>query len=144
MREAICGGPALRLLALELRFPKLPAFGGRGTLRVADGPRELLFKPERGGLLAVPRVEELNDPRLGAAIRPTTGRENARAGGTAALVPVEPAMLALVGATPRVCMAVMRLICEGETRTLLRATESEFTRVLRETAVKPPGRFMLA
>jgi hypothetical protein len=86
----------------------------------------------------------LKVPRFGAAMWLITGRENARVGGRAALAPVEPATLARVGAIPRECTAVTRLICAGETRMLLCATDSEFTRVLREIAVKPPGWFMLA
>src|ERR1700675_1263252 len=107
-----------------LRLPKFPAVvGGRGTDREPVvpfcGPRELLNPgprfaapsvgrcvppacPGLDRLLAfAPRAPELNEPRLPAdeADRLTTGRANARCGGTAALAPLEPSMLARVGAT---------------------------------------------
>ena len=53
-------------------------------------------------------------------------------------------MLARVGATPGECTALILLKAFGETRMLLRETDSEFTSVLRETAVNPPGACMLA
>jgi hypothetical protein len=167
--ELICGDeyrpfipPALFMPPLfipsMLRGPRLPAFGGRGTERAPIAlvaGRELLNAAPRLVLLIAPpgratfelnplRAEELNDPRFGVDMRLTTGLENACAGGTAALAPVEPIMLALVGPTPSECIAVIRLIWLGATRILLCATESEFTNVFRETAVNPPGRLMFA
>jgi GGDEF domain-containing protein len=54
-------------------------------------------------------------------------------------------MLARVGLMLlKECTGVMRPICCGETRILFRATDSEFIIVLRETAVKPPGRCRFA
>src|SRR5579872_5761024 len=98
--------------------------------------------PRFDPLIEVPGVllADLNDPRLPAgAERLTTGRANALCGGTAALPPRDPSMLARDGATPGECTALIRLKVPGETRRLLRATEREFTSVSRETAVNPPG-----
>lgn len=97
-------------------------------------------------LLLLARAPELSDARLpiDEADRLTTGRANARCGGTAALAPLEPSMLARDGATPGECTAPTRLNALGDTRKLLRETESEFTSVLRETAVNPPGACMFA
>lgn len=108
-----------------LRDPKFPAFGGRGTdravmvgLELLNPGRELLnagprftdpiegrgvadIRPCRATFeLKPPRAALLNPPRFAIAARLTTGRENARDGGTAALVPLEPIMLARVGETP--------------------------------------------
>jgi hypothetical protein len=96
---------------------------------------------EPAGLLA-----ELNDPRLpaGEAERLTTGRANARCGGTAALPPRDPVMVDREGAMPGEWTALIRLRALGETRRLLRETEREFTSVSRETAVNPPGLCMFA
>jgi len=93
-----------------------------------------------------PRVPALNEPRLpaGEAERLTIGRAKARCGGTAALPPRDPSMLARDGATPGEWTALTRLKALGETRKLLRATEREFTSVSRETAVNPPGLRMFA
>lgn len=114
-------------VAPMLREPKFPAFGGRGTERGPNAPaiglefvspgRELLNAGPRFAFpiagrcilliwpgLAIfelkPRPAELKLPRFAVAARLTTGRENARDGGTAALVPLEPMMLARVGVTP--------------------------------------------
>jgi hypothetical protein len=91
-------------------------------------------------------LAELNDPRLrtGEAERLTTGRANARCGGTAALPPRDPAMVVRDGATPGEWSALTRLKALGETRRLLRETEREFTSVSRDTAVNPPGLCMFA
>lgn len=85
-------------------------------------------------------LAELKEPRLaGEAERLTTGRANACCGGTAALPPRDPSMVARDGAIPGEWTALIRLKALGETRRLLRETEREFTRVSRETAVNPPG-----
>lgn len=88
----------------------------------------------------------MNAPRLafGRAERLTTGRANARCGGTAALPPREPSMVAREGATPGECTELIRPKALGETRRLFRATERELTSVSRETAVNPPGLCMFA
>jgi hypothetical protein len=157
-----------------LRLPKFPALGGRGTPRAAIEPcwtargllnpgRELLtigrelvtpglelliigrrlLKPLFGLATLAVRAPRLNPPRAGAPIRLTTGREKERVAGAEALVPRDPKEVR-VGRTASECTAVIRLICFGETRMLFRATDREFTIVVRETAVKPPGRRIFA
>jgi hypothetical protein len=49
-------------------------------------------------------------------------------------------MLARVGRTPSEWTALMRLIAADDTRMLFREIEREFTIVVREAMVKPPGR----
>jgi hypothetical protein len=172
LREVSCGAEGdLELIDLEFmdpsfmpRLPKLPLpLWGRGEERESMapfcGPRTLFRTSEPrlpaddigrcsppGLTMLLARAPELNAPRLPAdeADRLTTGRANARCGGTAALPPLEPSMLARVGATPGEWTALILLKAFGETRRLLRETDSEFTSVLRETAVKPPGECMFA
>jgi hypothetical protein len=126
--------PGLELLNAGPRFV-LP-IAGRCILLIWPGLATLELKP--------PRPAELKPPRFAIAARLTTGREKARDGGTAALTPLEPMMLARVGMTPSECTAVMRLIWFGAMRKLLCATESEFTSVVRDTTVNPPGRRIFA
>lgn len=88
-----------------------------------------------------------NEPRLpaGGATRLTAGRAKARWGGTAAERPAfGPSMVVRVGFTSSERTGATRLSWFAEIRTLLRATGSEFTNALRETAVNPLGARRLA
>ena len=82
--------PGLELLNAGPRFAL--AIPGRCVAPTLPGLETFELKP--------PRAAELKPPRFVVAARLTTGRENARDGGTAALVPLEPIMLARVGETP--------------------------------------------
>jgi hypothetical protein len=136
-RESIarfCGGRTL----FRASEPRLPAAGIDRC-----SPPGLIMFPGR----ALPaRAPELNEPRLpvGDIVRLTTGLAKARCGGTAALPPRDPVMVARDGATPGEWTALIRPKALGETRRLLRETEREFTSVSRETAVNPPGLCMFA
>jgi hypothetical protein len=77
---------------------------------------------------------------------PPIGRENACGGEAAARLKFPPSIEVRVGRTlakpPR--SGVARLSSFGETLIRFRATDIEFTSVLRETAVNPPGAWRLA
>lgn len=81
--------PGLELLNAGPRFTF--AIPGRCVAPIRPGLETFELNPPRAALLKPPRV---------AAARLTTGREKARDGGIAALVPLEPIMLARVGETP--------------------------------------------
>ena len=153
------------------RMPFMPpALGGRGTERdhVDDGPRMLLLgdAPRFGMFIGrctpalpigrplfmapvpapkPPRALALAFPRIAPDMRLTVGREKLRGGGAAAIRPAfGPSMLVRVGRTPSERTALILLIWFGETRIAFRATDCEFNKVLRDTAVNPFGARMLA
>lgn len=114
-----------------LPIGRLPLF--IDPAREPNPPRALTFA------LAFPRIAE------GVDIRLTVGREKLRGGGAAAVRPAfGPSMLVRVGRTPKDRTGLILLIWFGETRIALRATDCEFSSVLRETAVNPFGECMLA
>jgi hypothetical protein len=80
---------ALACRPFALNEPRLPA-------------RAPELKEPRFAALFPARIPALSDPRFPAAtaVRLTTGRAKACCGGTVALVPRDPSMLARVGATP--------------------------------------------
>ena len=80
---------ALACRPFALNEPRLPA-------------RAPESKEPRFAALFPARIPALSEPRFPAAtaVRLTTGRAKARCGGTVALVPRDPSMLARVGATP--------------------------------------------
>jgi hypothetical protein len=81
----------------------------------------------------------------GGATWLTTGRENVRGGGMAALRPAfAPSIVVRVGRASAARTALTRVNCCGEMRIALRATGRELTRVSRDTAVNPFGARMLA
>lgn len=88
-----------------------------------------------------------NVPRLsaGGATWFTTGRANARCGGTAAdRLALGPIIVERVGLASGLRTVLIRFNSFGETRTLFRATDRELISVSRETAVNPLGERIFA
>ncbi len=145
-RDQVDDGPRMLLLG---EAPRLGIFIGRCTPALPMD-RPLLFiapgrvpNPPRAPTfalaLAFPRMAE------GVEIRLTTGREKLRGGGAAAIRPAfGPSMLVRVGRTFSERTGLILLIWFGETRIAFRATDCEFSSVLRETAVNPFGACMFA
>jgi hypothetical protein len=126
LREVVCGAdgrefiesafaprpkPLLELWGRETERESIAPFCGGRTLFRASEPRLAAAGIDRcspPGLIMLPgralpaRALELNEPRLplGEVERLTTGRAKARCGGTAALPPRDPVMVARDGAMP--------------------------------------------
>ena len=112
---------------------------GRGMLLPAAG----------FSLRPIPAADEplRNVPRVftGGVRWFTTGRANARCGGTAAdRLALGPIKVERVGLTSGLRTALIRPNSFGETRTLFRATGRELMSVSRETAVNPFGERIFA
>jgi hypothetical protein len=127
------------------------AFAPRGILSGRCTPRATVpgFWTPRAlpisGRPTPPFVRKPAFPRLmGLPSRLTTGRENACGGGATRDGMWPPSIVVRVGRASTARTGVMRLNWFGATRILLCATGSEFTRVLRDTAVNPPGARMFA
>jgi hypothetical protein len=123
------------------------ALGGCGTERAVVAPGVPMFAVPRAPAFAEKFPIGRCAPGLiwGEAMWLTIGREKVLAGGLEANRPAfAPSVVVRVGVTFNERKGVSRLIWFGERRMLLRATGSEFTRVLRETAVNPLRAFRFA
>lgn len=161
-REAADPRSGIRTLLVGLALfgvaPRFGTFSARGTFPVCAGLSILrptfplcaglsILRPTFPLPALVVGETVWNEPRLpaGGATRLTTGRAKECCGGTAAERPVfEPSIAVLVGFTSNEWTGLTRLSWLGEIRTAFRATFCEFTRVLRDTAVKPFGACMFA